>query len=303
MSYASSLSTRVHNALLTMAHLLATFIGVAFAIASLVLLSLGLAIIYGMMGVINLAQGEFIMLGAYTVVFSSAHGVNLWIGMALAPIVVGTVGLLVERCIIRFLYGRLLDTMLATWGLSLVLIAAVTLILGPSTEGVATPLSHIAIGSYAVAGYNLFVIASAAASVAFTWYLFKYTEFGLLARGAMQNAEMVAALGIHPPTIYMVTFAFGSALAGLAGAIMAPLTGVVPSLGLAFVAKVFITVTVGGAAIFTGTLSAGTLLGAIESAVSFVSTPIYGQVAMLACALVVLRIAPQGISGLWRRRG
>ena len=84
---------------------------------------------------------------------------------------------------------------------------------------------------------------------------------------------------------------------------MAPLTGVVPSLGLAFVAKVFITVTVGGAAIFTGTLSAGTLLGAIESAVSFVSTPIYGQVAMLAGALVVLRIAPQGISGLWRRRG
>jgi branched-subunit amino acid ABC-type transport system permease component len=286
-----------------MAHLLATFIGVAFAIASLVLLSLGLAIIYGMMGVINLAQGEFIMLGAYTVVFSSAHGVNLWIGMALAPVVVGTVGLLVERCIIRFLYGRLLDTMLATWGLSLVLIAAVTLTLGPSTEGVATPLSHITIGSYAVAGYNLFVIAATAVSVALTWYLFNYTKYGLLARGAMQNAEMVAALGIHPPTIYMVTFTFGSALAGLAGAIMAPLTGVVPSLGLAFVAKVFITVTVGGAAIFTGTLSAGTLLGTIESAVSFVSTPIYGQVAMLACALVVLRIAPQGISGLWRRRG
>jgi branched-subunit amino acid ABC-type transport system permease component len=286
-----------------MEHLLATTIGVVFAIASLVLLSLGLAIIYGMMGVINLAQGEFIMLGAYTVVFSSAHGVNLWVGMALAPVVLGAVGLLVERCIIRFLYGRLLDTMLATWGLSLTMIAAVTLILGPSTEGVATPLGHIAIGNYAVAGYNLFVIAAAAASVALTWYLFNYTKFGLLARGTMQNAEMVAALGIHPPTIYMVTFAFGSALAGLAGAIMAPLTGVVPSLGLAFVAKVFITVSVGGAAIFTGTLTASTLLGTIESAVSFASTPIYGQVAMLGCALVVLRIAPQGISGLWRRRG
>jgi len=103
---------------------------------------------------------------------------------------------------------------------------------------------------------------------------------------------MVAALGIHPATIYMVTFAFGSALAGLAGAIMAPLTGVVPSLGLAFVAKVFITVTVGGAAIFTGTLSAGTLLGAIESAVLFVSTPIYGQVAMLACACAKQRPIP-----------
>jgi branched-subunit amino acid ABC-type transport system permease component len=223
--------------------------------------------------------------------------------MVLAPAVVGVVGSVVERCVIRFLYGRLLDTMLATWGLSLGLIAAVTLILGPSTEGVATPLGHVAIGSYAVASYNLFVIAAAAASVALTWYAFNYTKFGLVARGAMQNAEMVAALGIHPPTIYMVTFAFGSALAGLAGAIMAPLTGVVPSLGLAFVAKVFITVTVGGAAVFAGTLSASALLGTIESAVSFVSTPIYGQVAMLGCALVLLRIAPQGVSGLWRRQG
>jgi branched-chain amino acid transport system permease protein len=268
-----------------------------------VLLALGLAIIYGIMGVINLAQGEFIMLGAYTVVLSSAHGLDLWVGMALAPVVVGAVGLLVERCIIRFLYGRLLDTMLATWGLSLGLIAAVTLIIGPSTEGVATPFGHVAIGGYSVSAYNLFVIAATGFLVVLTWGVFNRTKFGLIARGAMQNADMVAALGIHPPTIYMMTFALGSALAGLAGAIMAPLTGVVPSLGLAFVAKVFITVTVGGAAIFSGTLGAGTLLGAIESAVSFISTPIYGQVAMLGCALVVLRFAPQGISSLWRRSG
>jgi branched-subunit amino acid ABC-type transport system permease component len=286
-----------------MEYLVVTLIGVIFAIASLVLLALGLAIIYGMMGVINLAQGEFIMLGAYTVVLSAAHGLDLWVGMALAPVVVGVVGLVVERCIIRFLYGRLLDTMLATWGLSLGLIAAVTLILGPSTEGVATPFGHVAIGGYAVSAYNLFVIAATGFLIALTWGVFNRTRFGLIARGAMQNADMVATLGIHPPTIYMITFAWGSALAGLAGAIMAPLTGVVPSLGLAFVAKVFITVTVGGAAIFSGTLGAGTLLGTIESSVSFISTPIYGQVAMLGCALVVLRFAPQGISGLWRRSG
>lgn len=277
-------------------------IGVAFAIASLVLLSLGLAVIYGMMRVINLAQGEFMMLGAYTVILSSTYGLGLWVGIALAPVVVGAIGIVVERCIIRFLYGRLLDTMLATWGLSIGLIAAVSLTLGPTTEGVATPLGHFTISGYDVAAYNIFVIAAAAASVALTWGLFNFTKFGLVARGTMQNADMVAALGIHPPTIYMMTFGFGAALAGLAGAIMAPLTGVVPTLGLAFIAKVFITVTAGGAAIFAGTLGAATLLGAIESAVSFVSTPIYGQVAMLAFALVLLRIAPQGISGLWRRR-
>jgi branched-subunit amino acid ABC-type transport system permease component len=286
-----------------MEYLVVILIGVAFAIASLVLLSLGLAIIYGMMGVINLAQGEFIMLGAYTVTLSSAHGFSVWGGIVLAPFVVGAIGLLIERCIIRFLYGRLLDTMLATWGLSLTIVAVVTLAVGPTTEGVATPLGHLAIGGYAVAAYNLFVIAAAAATVAFTWGLFHLTQFGLVARGAMQNAEMVAVLGIHPPTVYMLTFALGSALAGLAGAVMAPLTGVVPSLGLAFIAKVFITVTVGGAAIFGGTLGAGALLGAIESAVSFISTPIYGQVAMLACALLLLRIAPRGISALWHGRG
>ena len=133
----------------------------------------------------------------------------LWVGMALAPVVVGVVGLVVERCIIRFLYGRLLDTMLATWGLSFGLIAAVTLIIGPSTEGVATPFGHVAIGGYAVSAYNLFVIAATGFLVALTWGVFNRTRFGLIARGAMQNADMVAALGIHPPTIYMMTFALG----------------------------------------------------------------------------------------------
>jgi branched-subunit amino acid ABC-type transport system permease component len=285
-----------------MAYLVVTLIGVLFAIASLVLLALGLAIVYGMMRVINLAQGEFIMLGAYTVVLVAKTGTSLWLGIALAPLVVGAIGLAVERCIVRFLYGRLLDTMLATWGLSIALIAVVSLVLGPTTEGVATPLGHLDIGGYAVALYSLFVIGAAAVAVGLTWALFRFSKFGLLARATMQNAEMAAALGVHPPRIYMATFGLGSALAGFAGAIMAPLTGVVPSLGLAFIAKVFITVTAGGAA-FGGTLAAGALLGTIESAVAFVSTPIYGQVAMLACALVLLRFAPRGISGLWRRRG
>lgn len=285
-----------------MAHFLVVLIDIAFTVASLGLLSLGLAVIYGMMGVINLAQGEFIMLGAYTVTLSANHGLGLWAGMALAPVVVGAIGIIVERSIIRFLYGRLLDSMLATWGLSLGLVAAVSLILGPTTEGVGTPLGHFALGNYQVTVYDLFVIAAAAASLVVTFLIFRFTKFGLLSRGTMQNARMVAALGIHPPTIYMATFGFGSALAGLAGAVMAPLTGVVPTLGLAFIAKVFITVTAGGSAIFAGMLGAAALLGAVESAVSFLYTPIYGQVAMLIIALVLLRIAPQGVSGLWQRR-
>ncbi|MGH7117455.1 MAG: ABC transporter permease subunit [Acetobacteraceae bacterium] len=159
--------------------------------------------------------------------------------------------------------------MLATWGLSLGLIAVVSLVLGPTTEGVGTPLGHFTVGGYVVAVYDLFVVAVAITCVALTWLIFKFMKFELIARGTMQNAKMVAALGIHPPAAYMATFGFGAALAGLAGAIMAPLTGVVPTLGLAFIAKVFITVSAGGTAIFAAMLGAAGLLGAVESAVSF----------------------------------
>jgi len=112
---------------------------------------------------------------------------------------------------------------------------------------------------------------------------------------------MVAGLGVNPARVYMATFAYGSALAGLGGAIMAPLTGVVPTLGLAFIAKIFITVIVGGPVILLGTTTSGAVLGLVESIVSYASTPIYGQVAMLAFAIVLLRLLPLGISGFWRR--
>jgi len=277
-----------------------TLIGVAFAISTLVLLALGLAIIFGMMGVLNLAQGEFLMLGAYTVLVATANGLSVWFGILLAPLVVGAIGVLFERSIIRFLYGRPLDTMLATWGISLGLVGAVTLIMGPTTEGIATPLGSVAIGNYSISVYRLLVIAVSAAAIIVTYLVLRYTRAGLVARATMQAPPLVAASGIEPRLVYMGTFGVGAALAGFAGAIMAPLTGVVPSLGLAFIAKIFITVMVGGPTVLLGTTASSGVLGLAESTVSYLSTPMYGQVAMLALALVLLRLLPNGISGLWR---
>jgi branched-subunit amino acid ABC-type transport system permease component len=277
-----------------------TALGVLFSIASLVLLSLGLAIIFGMMGVLNLAQGELLMLGAYTVLVGASHGLSVWAGIMLAPIVVGVIGVVVERSVIRFLYGRPLDTMLATWGLSLVLVGAVTLIMGPTTEGVATPLGSFEIGRYSVSIYRIVVIAISAGAGLAVYVTFRYTRAGLMARATMQAPQLVAASGIEPERVYMSTFGVGAALAGLAGAVMAPLTGVVPTLGLAFIAKIFITVIVGGPMVLLGTTSAASVLGLVESAVSYASTPIYGQVAMLIVAMVLLRLLPNGLSGLWR---
>jgi branched-chain amino acid transport system permease protein len=253
-----------------------------------------------MMGVLNLAQGEFLMLGAYTVLIATSHGLSVWAGILLAPFVVGLLGVAFERAIIRFLYGRPLDTMLATWGLSLALVGAVTLIMGPTTEGVATPLGSIEIGRFGVSVYRLLVIAISSCVVLATYLVLRHTRIGLIARATMQAPRLVAVSGIEPRLVYMGTFGAGAALAGLAGAVMAPLTGVVPSMGLAFIAKIFITVMVGGPTVLLGTASAAGVLGLVESAASYASTPIYGQIAMLTVALVLLRLLPRGMSGLWR---
>jgi len=277
-----------------------TAIGVLFAVSTLALLALGLAIIFGMMGVLNLAQGEFLMLGAYTVLVTTSHGLSVWVGILLAPVVVGAIGVVFERLIIRFLYGRPLDTMLATWGLSLALVGAVTLIMGPTTEGVGTPLGSIEIGRYGFSVYRLVVIAISVGAVLVTYFVLRYTRFGLIARATMQAPRLVAVSGVEPRLVYMWTFGCGAALAGLAGAVMAPLTGVVPSMGLAFIAKIFITVMVGGSTVLLGTAASAGVLGLVESATSYASTPIYGQVAMLTMALILLRLLPNGMSGLWR---
>jgi branched-subunit amino acid ABC-type transport system permease component len=272
------------------------------SIAMLALISLGLAVIFGMMRVINLAHGEFLMLGAYAAILSTSHGVNLWISMlVVAPISVAVVGVVVERLIIRRLYGRMIDTMLATWGLSLVLIGLVTMILGNTNTGFSAPLGSIAIGGFRMSGYELFLIVFAAALLAAVFAVFRFTRLGLIARGTMQNPDMAAALGIAPSKVYAITFAVGAALSGLAGALIAPLSGVVPIMGTAYIAKAFITVITGGAAILAGTISASGLLGTVNTLGTFLTTPVLGEVALLAAAIVLLRLLPRGITGRFFR--
>jgi urea transport system permease protein len=273
-------------------------IQVLYAVASLVIISAGLAVIFGMMKVINLAHGEFMMLGAYATIAANKQGVNLWVAIFLvAPIAVGIVGVVLERLVIRRLYGRMVDTMLATWGLSLLLVGIVTSIAGNTTAGVSAPLGNFMIGGYSVSGYTLVIICVAVVlALAIRWVLVR-TQWGLIARGTMQNPDMANALGISPSYVYSVTFAVGAALSGLAGALLAPLTGVVPTMGAAFVAKAFITVIGGGPAILAGLVGASTLFGAINQLATFVTTPVFGEVALLLAAIVMLRLLPQGITG------
>ena len=274
------------------------FLEIIYMIAFLALTSAGLAVVFGMMRVINLAHGEFVMLGGYTTLTCYKAGINIYFAMLIvAPIIVGLIGLIVERLIIRFLYGRMIDTMLATWGLSLFLIGAVTMIFGSSAVNVPTPIPGYALGSYQMGGYNLFIIFVAIAVMAGMWLVLRYTRVGLIARGAMQNADVASSLGYNPKTVYMITFTAGAALAGLAGGVLAPLTGLLPTSGGAYIGKAFITIVTGGAAVIAGTLSSSIIFGVISQVVSFASTPVIGEIAMLTLAIVLLRLMPRGITG------
>jgi branched-chain amino acid transport system permease protein len=279
-------------------------IQVLYAIASIALISLGLAVIYGMMRVINFAHGEFLMLGGYAVILPVQAGVNLWLAMlVIAPLTVGLFGVVVERLIIRPLYGRIIDTVLATWGLSLFLIGFATTVIGYYQRGAAPPFGSISIGYYKEGLYTFFVIGITALIMAAVYVFLRRTRFGLIALGTMQNANMAAALGVDTGRVYAATFGLGAALSGLAGAILAPISGVVPTLGITYIAKAFIAVIGGGATVLAGTGAASTLFGTVSQLVTFVSTPIIGEVALLAAAIILLRLLPEGITGRFFRRG
>ena len=273
-----------------------------YAIATLALISLGLAIVFGMMRIINLAHGEFMVMGSYSASVAVHHGVNIWIAILIVPpIAVGIIGAIIERLIVRQLYGRMVETMLATWGLSLFVVGILTMIFGDITEGVPTPLPGLTIGAYQTSGYSLFVIALSVATMGGVYIILRSSRLGLLARGTMQNADMAAALGTDTSRIYAVTFTFGAALAGFAGGVLAPVSGVFPTIGGSYIGRAFITVIGGGAAPLVGTASASILFGTINQVATFLSNPVYGEVALLLAAIVLIRALPQGITGRYFR--
>lgn len=280
-----------------------TLIQIANTIASLALFSVGLAIIFGMMRVINLAHGEFLMLGAYAVLVPHKAGVNLWASMfVIAPLFVGLVGVIVERLVVRHLYGRMTDTLLATWGLSLLITGIMTTIFGNTMEGISTPFGSFQIGALQESLYKFFVIGVAAVILTAVYGVLKFTRLGLIARGTMQNAAQASVLGISPSAVYTVTFAIGAALTGLAGAVLAPISGVVPTMGVAYIAKAFITVIGGGEAILTGMTTASTLFGTVTQITTYFTSSVFGEVALLVAAIILLRLMPQGITGRFFRR-
>jgi urea transport system permease protein len=270
------------------------------SVAFLLIIASGLTVIFGTMRIINMAHGEFLMLGAFTVVQVVRWGLSFWVGLVAAPLVVGAIGLLIERTLIRFLYGRRLEAILATWGVGLIIVQSMQNLYGPLTEGVPPPLGSVRIGNFSVSQYSFVLIGFAVAILITVYWLFKHTRYGVMARAASQLPDIAASMGVRSERINMLTFGLGAAIAGLGGAVIAPLVGVVPSMGAGFVAQAFMTVVTGGPLIVSGTVASGVLLGTTSSLVAYFATAFLGQAGLLIVAIMVLRLCPDGISSRWK---
>lgn len=263
----------------------------------LILVSLGLGIIFGQMNVFNLAHGEFFMLGAYAAVIAGLVGLPPLAGLLLAPVFVGTAGILVERILIRPLYERPMDTLLVTWGLSMVLKQCIQLIFGAGHRNV----NALFTGAMKVLGteylvYRMFIIGATLVLLAFVFFLYYKTSFGLKMRMVLQNRQQAMAMGINTVAVDRMTFALGSALAGIAGAIMTPLMFISPEIGSSYLTNSFIVVIIGGVGSLVGLMGGGAVYGVAKVLIDFViANSFLTNTIVLLLAIVLIRLKPNGI--------
>jgi urea transport system permease protein len=273
---------------------------IGLSIASIWLIAaLGLAIVYGTMGVINMAHGEFVMLGAYaTYLLQSAFGLPFLLCIPCSFVLVGGIGAIVERLLIRHLYRRPLDTLLATWGLSLVLVQGVRLIIGPEPKNVSSPAflnASMQAGIFELSWFRVFIFVVTVAVFAGTWWLLQKTRVGLMVRAVTQNKEIASAHGIDASRIYTLTFAYGAGLAGLAGAMFGAIKNVFPDMGAGYIVEAFLVVVVGGVGSLAGSLVSALGLGEIYSVFAYFTNGTFAKFWLFLLVVIFVRFRPQGL--------
>jgi len=267
-----------------------------YTILVLLMVAFGLAVIFGLMGVINLAHGEFLMLGAYAALITTNTLGSFWPSIIVGPLLVGVAALVVERGLMRRLYQRPLETILATWGLAIVIRELVRAVAGPDFRNVPNPLPGAATifgADYpryqlAVMGFTLVVLVG-------LYVAQRTTRAGLIVRAVIQNPQLAGTMGINVKRVYQSTFVLGSALAGLAGVLLAPSVNVFPQMGPPFVINAFLVVLVGGLGSIPGLVGSSVLLGAVQSTLSRYENSVTGTVGLVIVAVLVLRFLPQGL--------
>jgi urea transport system permease protein len=276
----------------------------------LLLAAIGLAITFGVMGVINMAHGEMVMLGAYTTFVvqevirarnPALFDYSLAIAIPLSFVVAGCVGILIERCIIRFLYGRPLETLLATWGLSLILQQAVRTVFGPNNRDVGNPSwmsGAFDLGGITITYNRLWIICFALAVFIALLALLRYTRFGLEMRAVTQNRPMAASMGIRTSRVDALTFGLGSGIAGMAGVALSQIDNVSPNLGQGYIIDSFMVVVFGGVGNLWGTLVGSFVLGIANKFLEPYAGAVLGKIAILVLIILFIQKRPRGMFAL-----
>ena len=271
-------------------------------ISILALVALGLAIIFGLMDVMNLAHGELVTIGAYTLAYIQFLGGNVpspaayWMSLAIAPLVGAAIGVIIEAAVIRPLYSRPLETLLATFGISLILQKSIELAFGARPQIVFSPIpGTLPIMGVEYPAYRLFIIVMAAALVCACLYVFARTQFGVDLRAMIQNRTMAEALGIDTKRVARIAFAAGSALAATAGVLVAPLASVEAHLGTFYLGKAFFVVIIGGIGSILGTVAGSALVGGAETVLNYSIDPSGASAVVLLLCVVLVRYRPRGL--------
>ena len=265
--------------------------------AILLIAALGLSIIFGFMRVINMAHGELIMIGAYTTyLVSTVAELPFYIAIIASFIVSALVGVLMEVTVIRRLYGRPLETILATFGLSIILQQIIKIIFGTGAKSVTNPIpGSIQLGDIVLPHFRLFIISICIALILFTAYLLTKTKLGTKIRTVSQNRQMSECLGINTARVDMYTFAYGCGLAGIAGAVLAPLKTISPTMGFDYLIDSFMVVVIGGIGSIAGTTLGSIIIGESQQLLSTVGTETMAKILVFVLIILVIRFRPEGL--------
>ncbi|WP_017935472.1 branched-chain amino acid ABC transporter permease [Nocardioides sp. Iso805N] len=269
------------------------------SIGILTIVVLGLAIVLGVLDVINLAHTGFMGIGVYAAVVAHEHGWPFWLGVVVAAIAAAVAGLVVEVLVIRRLYDRPLETILATWGISLIIVQLITLAFGHNNRAVGQPLATAtSVFGTPYSTYRLVLVIIAAVLVVGLALLIRFTRVGLTVRMIQANQDLARGLGIRVSFLRASTFVVGCALAGFAGALLGPTQAINPNYAVSLVATAFLAVLLAGRHL-SGLVLGCVILGAVQVLFARWANPVYSSAVVVGVAVVLLRIFPEGLT--WRR--
>ncbi len=264
-------------------------------ISVMVLIVLGLGVIASMMGIFNFAHGEFVLLGAYTVYLFESNGLTAWAGILAAPVVLALIGLLLERLVIRRFYAAPIIAMLGTYAIGLVIREIVRGLLGGHYKSISEPIAGvITVFGVDFSAWRTVIVLTTVLVVAGTWLFLARTSVGLQVRGSLENPNLARACGISTTTLYGFTFAFGAALAGLAGALIVPLYQLSADIGTRFLVQAFLSVMLGGVGTFEGPVLGAAAVGGMAAGLPWLVIPVLADPLVFVIALIIVKLRPQG---------